>query len=91
MRYNYLKDVPDYAKPTIQKLIDSKALTGKGGTGDDTVIDLGEDAVRLLVILDRFGLFDIDSGEVEDMTAEIDVKGITDSVVSEFIQRLNNG
>lgn len=91
MRYNYLKDVPDYAKPTIQKLIDSKALTGKGGTGDDTVIDLGEDAVRLLVILDRFGLFDIDSGEVEEMTAEIDVKDITDSVVSEFIQRLNNG
>ena len=30
---------------------------GRGGQGEDTILDLGEDAVRLLVLLDRAGLF----------------------------------
>ena len=33
-------------------------LRGKGGEGEETVLDLGEDALRLLVILDRAGVFE---------------------------------
>ena len=44
--------------PTVQKLMKKGVLKGKGGNGDQTIIDLGEDAVRLLVILDRQGAFD---------------------------------
>ena len=64
MRYNTLADLKadkynaPYYLPTLEKLMAKGILRGKGGTGDDTIIDLGEDAVRLLVILDRLGKFD---------------------------------
>ena len=45
LRYELLKDIQD------------KILRGKGGCGEETIIDLSEDALRLLVILDRAGLF----------------------------------
>ena len=32
-------------------------LNGKGGEGDNTILDLGEDAIRVLVALDRAGVF----------------------------------
>ena len=58
-RYHTLGDITsEYYRPTIDKLINKGVLKGKGGDGDDTEIDLSEDAVRLLVILDRTGLFD---------------------------------
>lgn len=63
MRYYTLGDLKKdktantYYLPTIEKLMRNGVLKGKGGTGDDTIIDLGEDAVRLLVIFDRQGLF----------------------------------
>ena len=41
----------------MEKLI-AMGVGYKGGTGDDTIIDLGEDTVRMLVILDRLGKFD---------------------------------
>ena len=62
MRYETLgqlrKDpkAPDYL-PTIEKLIGKGVLLGKGGQGDDRILDLSEDAVRILVFLDRAGLF----------------------------------
>ena len=43
--------------PTVEKLMDKGILKGKSGEGDETVIDLGEDAIRVLVILDRAGQF----------------------------------
>ena len=64
MRYEKLKDLKadkynaPYYVPTVEKLMAKGILRGKGGDGDDTIIDLGEDAVRLLVILDRLGKFD---------------------------------
>ena len=58
-RYHTLGDITsEYYRPTIDKLINKGVLKGKGGDGEDTEIDLSEDAVRLLVILDRTGLFD---------------------------------
>lgn len=59
MRYELLKDVKnEFYRPTIEKLLKRGLLNGKSGSGEDTVIDLGEDAVRLLVILDRAGVFE---------------------------------
>ena len=52
VRYNTVEECPDWARETIQKLVDKKYLdgTGKG-------LDLSADMVRLLVILDRAGAF----------------------------------
>ena len=63
MRYEKLKDLKadkynaPYYVPTVEKLMAKGILRGKGGEGDETILDLGEDAVRLLVILDRKGVF----------------------------------
>ena len=63
MRYEKLKDLKadqykaPYYLPTVEKLMGKGILQGKGGEGDDTIIDLGEDAVRVLVMLDRKGVF----------------------------------
>lgn len=63
MRYETLAELKadqykaPYYLPTIEKLMAKGILRGKGGEGDDTILDLGEDAVRLLVILDRKGIF----------------------------------
>ena len=58
-RYHTLGDITsEYYRPTIDKLINKGVLKGKGGDGEDTEIDLSEDAVRLLVILDRTGVFE---------------------------------
>lgn len=59
VRYEKLGEVTNkFYRPTLDKLIQKGYLTGKGGTGEDMVIDLSEDAVRVLVILDRAGMFD---------------------------------
>lgn len=47
-RFNTINEVPEYAQPTIKKLIDGGMLKGKA-----TGLDLSEDMIRLLVILDR--------------------------------------
>ncbi len=62
MRYNTVADLKaginaEHYLPTIEKLLRNGVLAGKGGEGDDLILDLGEDAVRLLVILDRSGVF----------------------------------
>lgn len=59
MRYRTLKDLRAqgaYYVPTVERLLRQGILRGKGGTGEDTVLDLGEDSLRLLVLLDRAGL-----------------------------------
>lgn len=63
MRYETLKELKADAAgklylPTVEKLLSKGILKGKGGSGDALKLDLGEDAVRLLVMLDRSGIFD---------------------------------
>ncbi len=53
IRYNKVEEIPDYAKNTIQKLVDKKVLNGAG-----TGLDLSEDMIRILVINDRIGIYD---------------------------------
>ena len=43
--------------PTVEKLIAKGYLNGKGGTGDDLVLDFSEDSIRILVTLDRAGAY----------------------------------
>ena len=56
MRYKYYDDMPDWAKPTISKLVKKGYLKGEGGG----VLDLSEDAIKLLVINDRAGVYGTD-------------------------------
>lgn len=49
-RYNTLEDVPEWAKPTVNKLITRGALSGNGQG-----LDLSPDMIRTFVILDRSG------------------------------------
>ena len=54
MVYNYIDDnMPEWARPTIKKLVNLGILKG----GDDG-LNLTEDLLRLLVINDRAGLYD---------------------------------
>ena len=52
-RYNTLAECPEWAKNTIQKLMNKGYLSGDGAG-----LDLSHDMVRMLVILDRAGMFD---------------------------------
>ena len=54
MIYNYIDDnMPGWARPTIQKLVDKGVLQGDGNG-----LNLTEEAMRILVINDRTGLYD---------------------------------
>ncbi len=62
MRYKTLADLkadPNsrFYMPTVEKLIEKGFLQGKGGTGDDLVLDFSEDSIRILVTLDRAGVY----------------------------------
>ena len=59
VRYEKLRDVNNALyRATLDKLIAKGLLKGKGGEGEDLTLDLSEDNVRMLVILDRTGVFD---------------------------------
>jgi len=51
-RYNNIESLPDWARPTIQKMIDKGLLNGNG-----TSLDLSLDMIRMFVINDRAGLY----------------------------------
>lgn len=54
VRYKYYDDMPDWAQPTVSKLVKKGYLKGEGGG----VLDLTEDTLKVLVINDRAGLYD---------------------------------
>lgn len=49
--YQTIKDAPEWARPTLQKVINKKALTGDGKGN----INVSEDFCRVMVVLDRLG------------------------------------
>ena len=56
--YDRLSAVPDVYQATLEKLVEKGYLRGTGGAGEeDLKLKMGEDAVRVLVILDRAGAF----------------------------------
>lgn len=54
VRYKYYDDMPDWAQPTVKKLVDKGYLKGEG----NGVLNLSEDTLKVLVINDRAGLYD---------------------------------
>lgn len=44
-------------RATLDDLIQKGIIQGKGGEGEELILDLGEDAIRILVYLDRAGVF----------------------------------
>lgn len=53
--YETLNDIPEWGLPTIEKLIDHNAIQGDGSG-----LHLSYELVRVLVILDRMGVFEND-------------------------------
>ena len=53
MRYHTVRECPEWAKATVQKLVDKGLLSGDGSD-----LDLSHDMVRLLVVLDRANAFE---------------------------------
>lgn len=54
MIYNYIdQNMPEWARPTIQKLVDKGALKG-----DENGLNLDDNMLRMLVINDRMGLYE---------------------------------
>ena len=54
MIYNYIdKNMPEWAKPTIQKLVDKGYLQG-----NENGLNLTDELLRMLVINDRAGIYD---------------------------------
>lgn len=53
VRYHTVQECPEWARATVQKLVDKGLLSGDG-----TGLDLSRDMVRLLVILDRAGAWE---------------------------------
>ena len=60
VRYQYLKEVPETFRPTVELLMNAGIIQGDGSdpTGNGDVIDLGHDKVRTLVFCYRGGAFD---------------------------------
>lgn len=62
MRYNAIGELPEWAKPTIRKLVKAGVLEGKTDAVDadglPAALDLSEDMLRLLVMNDRAGVYD---------------------------------
>ena len=52
--YKTLEDVPNWGKPTIEKLINKNALKGD----ENGNLNISNDLLRTLVIHDRLGLYD---------------------------------
>ena len=52
-RFDKVEECPSYGRKVVRKLIDAGILKGKDGGR----LNLSEDAIRLLVYLDRAGVF----------------------------------
>lgn len=51
--YHLLKEVPKTYRAELDKLIAAGKLKGSGGSGEDLILDMSEEAVRVLVIQNR--------------------------------------
>ena len=60
MSYNTLAEVPEWARPTIDKMIQKGLLNGNGekdDAGNPAGLDLSTDMLRAFVVNDRAGLY----------------------------------
>lgn len=55
IRYKTLEEIPDWGKPTVEKLMKLELLKGD----ENGNLDLSHDMLRIFVIEDRAGLYDL--------------------------------
>lgn len=61
--YRIFTDVPEWAKPSVQKAMTAGFINGTGKDSDgNIVLDLSNDFTRTIVLMDRTGMFDIEEG-----------------------------
>lgn len=59
-RFNTISACPEWAQPTIRKMVEKGLLAGKGATDEEGLpadLDLSLDMLRLFVVNDRAGLY----------------------------------
>lgn len=56
--YKFIENIPDWGRPTVQKCLDKKFMSGTGMEGDKVVLNISSDLLRAIVLLDRAGAFD---------------------------------
>ncbi|MBO6244990.1 MAG: hypothetical protein J6N55_01765, partial [Anaerovibrio sp.] len=59
-RFNTISACPEWAQPTIRKMVEKELLAGKGVTDEKGLpadLDLSLDMLRLFVVNDRAGLY----------------------------------
>lgn len=54
MRFEKVKDLPEWAKADIKTIIEVSKMNGKSGTGEDKIIDFSEDMVRTMMIMKSY-------------------------------------
>jgi len=54
IKYNKVEECPEWARPTVKKLVDAKILNGVDSAGH---LSLDDNLIRMLVINDRAGLY----------------------------------
>lgn len=90
-RYYYLWEVPGSSatphsgyRQAVDAAMTVGAITGRSGTGEDTVVDLSDDACRLITVMYKAGVFeDLDTGSYHLVT---DVPGWAQEEVQEMIE-----
>lgn len=91
--YHTLKDVPCYLRKEVDELIARGSLTGKGGEGEDLILDYSEGDIRTMVVMRRDISKSID--EIKDLitssvpTVDIDYTKLGKAITDEILQRLN--
>lgn len=76
--YKFIEDIPAYARPSVQKAMDEKILSGTGTENGKAVLNLEADFLRTIVILDRLGLFNSEDA----CNCKCDSKAPIDSIPS---------
>lgn len=84
-RYYYLEEVPSIYRATVNRMISRGILITLGGSGDKTIVDIGDDVCRTLVELDSMGIWqdawyvtlsDIPAGSIHNTIEKLLAMGI---------------
>lgn len=62
--YKFIEDVPDWGRPSVQKLIDNKLMGGTGVEDGKPILNISSDLLRMIVVNDRAGNFSVKDNTV---------------------------
>jgi len=55
--YKFIEDVPDWGRPSVQKCLDKKFMSGTGTENGKAVLNISGDLLRTIVLNDRAGIY----------------------------------